>query len=72
LLPQNDIAFPLIEEKKPAFVYFVSMKKRCARCINVATVARTVSRHGRNENATLATIPHNHKVPGIINNLVQI
>jgi hypothetical protein len=39
---------------------------------NVAPVARTVSRHGRNENATLATIPHNHKDPGIKNNLVPI
>jgi hypothetical protein len=46
------------------------MKKRCARCVKVAPVARTVSRHGRNENATLATIPHNHKVSGIKNNLV--
>jgi hypothetical protein len=46
------------------------MKKRCARCVNVAPVARTVSRQGRNENATLATIPHNHKDPGIKNNLV--
>jgi hypothetical protein len=53
-------------------VYFVNMKKRCARCVNVAPVARTVSRHGRNETATLATIPHNHKVPGIKNNLVPI
>jgi hypothetical protein len=57
-------------KKKPALVYFVNMKKRCARCVNVAPVARTVSRHGRNENATLATIPHNNKVSGIKNNLV--
>jgi hypothetical protein len=35
---------------------------------NVAPVARTVSRHGRN----LETIPHNHKDPGIKNNLVPI
>jgi hypothetical protein len=46
------------------------MKKRCARCVNVAPAARTISRHGRNENATLETIPHTHKVPGIKNNLV--
>jgi hypothetical protein len=39
---------------------------------NVAPVARTVSRHGRNENATLATIPQNHKVPGINDNMVPI
>jgi hypothetical protein len=58
--------------KKAAFVFFVHMKKRCARCVFVAPVARTVSRHGRNENTTLATIPHNHKVPGIKNNLVPI
>jgi hypothetical protein len=48
------------------------MKKLCARCVFVALVARTVSRQGRNEKATLATIPHNHKVPGIKNNLVPI
>jgi hypothetical protein len=59
-------------KKKTGFGFFVYMKKRCARCVNVAPVARTVSRHGRNENATLATIPHNHKVPGIKNNLVPI
>jgi hypothetical protein len=35
-------------------------------------MASTVSRYGRNENATLATIPHKHKVPGIKNNLVPI
>jgi hypothetical protein len=31
---------------------------------------RTVSRCGRNENARLAAIPHDHKVSGIKNNLV--
>jgi hypothetical protein len=47
------------------------MKKRCAGCVNVAPVARTVSRCGRNENTALATIPHTHKVPGIKNNLCR-
>ena len=42
-----------------------SLRKRCARCENF-------SRQGRNDKATLATIPHNHKVPGINNNLVPI
>jgi hypothetical protein len=63
-LKTDIIAFPLIEEKT-GFGFFVYMKK-------VAPVARTVSRHGRNENATLATIFHNHKVHGIKNNLVPI
>jgi hypothetical protein len=40
--------------------------------MDVAPVARTVSRHGRNENATPATIPPNHKDSGIKNNLVPI
>jgi hypothetical protein len=48
------------------------MKKPCARSVFVAPVARNVSRRGRNENATLTTIPHNHKVPAIKNNLVPI
>ena len=33
---------------------FVYLYKRCARCVNVAPVARNVSRHGRNEPAALA------------------
>jgi hypothetical protein len=45
------IIMPLIEEKK-GFSY---PNKRCVRCANVAPVARNVSRHGRNETATLAT-----------------
>jgi hypothetical protein len=66
-------AFPLIEEKT-GFGFFRlnektlrPLRKRCA-------VARTVSvsRQGRNENATLATYPHNHKVSGIKNNLVPL
>jgi hypothetical protein len=60
----------LIEEKNRLWFFSFYMKKRCACCLKVAPVARTVSRHGRNETATLATIPHNHKVPGIKNNLV--
>jgi hypothetical protein len=42
---------------------FRPLRKRCARCENFFTLRR-------NENATLVTIPHNHKVPGIKNNLV--
>jgi hypothetical protein len=57
----------LIEEKYRLWFFPFSLYEK-----NVAPVARTVSRHGRNENAKLATIPHNHKDPGIKNNLVPI
>jgi hypothetical protein len=58
-------------KRKTGFGFFrFYMKKRCARCVNLAPVARTVSGYGRNKIETLATIPHNHKVPGIKNNLV--
>jgi hypothetical protein len=40
--------------------------------LGIKNVARTVSRQGRKENATLATISHNQKVPGIKNNLVPV
>ena len=53
-------------------VLFVYPDKRCARCVNVAPVARTVSRHGRNETATLATLLHNRAGPGIENNRVPL
>ena len=33
---------------------FVYRDKRCARCVKVASIARTVSRHGRKEPAALA------------------
>jgi hypothetical protein len=59
-------------KKKPVFVLFVYPDKRCARCVNVALVARTVSRHGRNETATLAMLLHNRASPGIENNMVPL
>jgi hypothetical protein len=59
---------PLIEEKK-GFSY---PNKRCVRCVNVAPVARNVSRHGRNETATLATLFYIHPGPGIENNKVPL
>jgi hypothetical protein len=55
------IAIPWIEEK-PVLVRFVYPDKRCARCVSVALVARTVSRSGRNE---IATLLHNLAGPGI-------
>jgi hypothetical protein len=58
-------------KKKTGFCLFRFYEKTL-RTLHVATVARTVSRNGRNENATLATIPHNHKVPGIRNYPVPI
>jgi hypothetical protein len=55
---------------------FVYPDKRCARCVNVAPVARNVSRHGRNETATLATLLHNRAGPiiesSIENNMVPL
>jgi hypothetical protein len=66
------IAMPLIEEKKPAPVLFVYPDKRCVRCANVAPVARTVSRHGCNETATVARLLHNRAGPGIKNNMVPL
>jgi hypothetical protein len=59
-------------KKKPALVLFVYPDKRCARCVNVAPVARTVSLHGRNETATLATLLQNRAGPGIENNMVLL
>jgi hypothetical protein len=52
------IAFPLIE-KKPALVFFVLYEKRLRPLRELF-------------HATVATIPHNHKVPSIKNNLVPI
>jgi hypothetical protein len=46
---------PLIEEKRGFGFAGVYPDKRCARCVNFAPFARNVSRHGRNETATLAT-----------------
>jgi hypothetical protein len=59
-------------KKKTGFGFFRLYEKRCARCVNFAPVARTVSRQVRKENTTLATIPHNQKVSGIKNNPVPI
>jgi hypothetical protein len=63
-------------KKKPALVLLVYPDKRCARCVNVAPVARTVSRHGRNETATLAMLLHNRAGPiiesSIENNMVPL
>ncbi len=56
---------PLIEEKT-GFGSF-----RLYRT-NVVPVARTVSRHGRNERATHAMFLHNRAGPGIENNMVPL
>jgi hypothetical protein len=55
--------------KKKGFSY---PTKRCVRCVNVAPVARNVSRHGRNETATLATLLYIHPGSGIENNKVPL
>jgi hypothetical protein len=62
----------LIEEKKGFGFAGVYPDKRCARCVNVATVARNVSRHGRNETATIAAPLNNRSGPDIQNNKVRL
>ncbi len=54
----------LIEEKIGFGFALVYPDNRCERCLKVATVARTVSRYGRKETATLATPLHNRAGPG--------
>jgi hypothetical protein len=46
--------------------------KRCARCLNVALVARNVSGHGRNETATLALYLYDHAAPHGTNYIREI
>jgi hypothetical protein len=66
------ITIPLIEEKIGFGFALVYPDKHSDRCVNIATVARKVSRHGHNESATLATPLHNRAGPGIENNMVPL
>jgi hypothetical protein len=66
------IMMTLIEEKKGFGFVGIYQNKPCARCVNVAPVARNVSRHGRNETATFATIIYNRPGPCIGNNKVTL
>jgi hypothetical protein len=63
---------PLIEEKTGFGFSIVYPDQCCARCVNVAPVARNVSRHGRNETATIATPLYNRPGPAIKNNMVPL
>jgi hypothetical protein len=62
---------PLIEKKDFGFAG-VYPDKRCACGVNIGPVARNVSRHSRNETATLATSLYNRTDPGIENNKVPL
>jgi hypothetical protein len=66
------VAMPLIEETTGFGFALVCPAKRCDHCVNVAPVARNVSRHGRNETATLATPLHYRLGFGIDNNIVPL
>jgi hypothetical protein len=66
------IVMPLIEEKTGFGFAKVYPDQRCALCVNVATVARNVSRHSRNETAKLATPLFYHAGPGFENNMVPL
>ena len=59
---------PLIEEKIGFGFAGVYPDQRCVRCVNVALVARNVSRYGRKKIATLATPFYNRAGSGLENN----
>jgi hypothetical protein len=63
------ILVPLIEEKKGFGFAGVYPDKRCARCVNVASFARNVSRYGRNETAMLAT--PTYIVPALVSKIIR-